>query len=53
MKNPAYLEAVYAKKWDEIWNGDIRTVAYKKLKKIYVGGVKKKRIDYGKFWESK
>ena len=53
MKKLAYLEAIYAKKWEEIWNGDKRTLAYRKLKKIMDSGVRKKRLDYGRFWESK
>ena len=49
--NIVRLECVYAKKWEEIWNGDKRTKAYRKLKAIYNSGVKRKRVDYGEFWK--
>ncbi len=47
------LECLYAKKWEEIWNGDKRTKAYKKLEKILNNGVKRSRVDYGEFWKEK
>jgi len=51
-KSQQQLECEYAKKWDEIWDGDKNTEAYKKLKKIVEGGAKRKRVDYGEFWKT-
>ena len=51
--NTALEEVKYAKKWEEIWKGDKRTKAYKRLKRILEAGVTKKRTDYGTFWREK
>ena len=44
-------EIWYAKKWDEIWEGDKNTKAYKRLEQILDLGVRRRRSQYGKFWE--
>jgi hypothetical protein len=47
-----YLESLYAKKWEEIYNGDKNSDAYKKLETILNSGVNRLSMDYGHFWKT-